>query len=437
MLKELNKSRKFSYIIFSIMFLIMLFANMLTPIVSDDFSYCFSFYGNRERIDSVSDIFPSLIAHGEGLNGRYAAHFFAHLFLMLPGIIFDIVNSLVFVLQVFIVVRLATYKKERNNLLSLFLFGMLWLCQCQFGQVNLWLDGACNYLWSVFFGLLFIAPYIMYFLYDVLLPLPWLVPFLAIALLSGNFMENVSPAFIMIAGLLVIASKLILKKKIRYEQILGIAFSTAGFVIMMIAPGEWINKVSTGEASSILINLLVAVGMVAVMTVPLIFFGVFFVRARKDESKKAPCILAVILLLGALASDFVMVFAAYYALRSSIACTGLILFSVVFLLAQFDFEFNKKFKIISGAVAASVLIALIIAFVDISRTYILVTENEEKIIEAKESGQTSVAIPNITPWTRYSSLYRLIYIDTEEPSAWPNNVMAKYYGLDYIYGYNE
>ena len=30
-----------------------------------------------------------------------------------------------------------------------------------------------------------------------------------------------------------------------------------------------------------------------------------------------------------------------------------------------------------------------------------------------------------------------IYIDTEEPSAWPNNVMAKYYGLDYIYGYNE
>ena len=66
----------------------------------------------------------SLVAHGEKLNGRYAAHFFAHLFLMLPGWVFDIVNSLVFVLQVFIVTQIATYKKERSNLLSLFLFGI-------------------------------------------------------------------------------------------------------------------------------------------------------------------------------------------------------------------------------------------------------------------------------------------------------------------------
>ena len=437
MLKNINRSKKWSYIIYSVMFLIMLIANILTPIVSDDFSYCFSFAGDRGRIESVGEIFPSLIAHGEGLNGRYAAHFFAHLFLMLPGIIFDIVNSLVFVMQVFIVVRIATYKRECNNLLSVFLFGMLWLCQCQFGQVNLWLDGACNYMWSVFFGFMFVAPYIMYFLYDVHLSLPLLIPYLFIALLSGNFMENVSPAFILIAGLLMLASTFVLKKKIRYEQVLGILFSLTGFIFMMIAPGEWINKVSNGDASSIFINLLVAIGMVAVMVVPLIFFFVLITRVKKDESKKPVFLLSIILMIGAFASNFVMITAAYYALRSSIGSTSLILFSVVFLLSQFEFNFDKKFKIIASLLTAAVSLAMIIGFVDITRTYILISENEEKIIEAKENGESSVAIPNIVPFTKYSGSYRLIYIDTENPDGWPNNVMAKYYGLDFIIGYDE
>ncbi len=437
MLRFFNNSKKWSFAIYVAMFSTMLIANILTPIVSDDFSYLFSFAGEKERIDSVSDIFVSLVAHGEKLNGRYAAHFFAHLFLMLPSWVFDIVNSLVFVLQVFIVTQIATYKKERSNLLSLFLFGMLWLCQCQFGQVNLWLDGSCNYLWSVFFGILFVAPYIMYLLYDVPLSLPLLVPYLIIAFLSGNFMENVSPAFIFVGGLCFLASTFIFKKKIRYEQILGIIFSTAGFVFMMVAPGEWINKVSDGEASTVITSLLVAIGMVATSGVPLIIFGVMISKLKKDKSKKPTVILAIILLMGALASNFVMVIAAYYALRSSIGCTSLILFAVVFLLAEGKFEFKGKVRFFSLVLAISISLAMLIGIADISRTFVLVSQNEKIILEAKNNGETTVKIPNIKPYTKYSSAYRLKYIDTEKYKAWPNNVMAKYYQLDRIYGYEK
>ena len=437
MLRHFNSSKKWSLFIYVSMFFVMVFANVLTPIISDDFTYLFSFAGNRERIESFSDIITSLIAHGEKLNGRYAAHFFSHMFLMLPGWVFDIANSAVFVFQVIIVVGIATYKKERNNLLSLFLFGMLWLCQCQFGQVNLWLDGSCNYLWSVFFGILFVAPYIMYLLYDVKLPIPLLVPYLVIALLSGNFMENVSPAFIFVAGLCFLASSFIFKKRIRYEQILGIIFSTVGFVIMMIAPGEWINKVSDGEASTIMTNLLVAIGMLATSGVPLIIFGIMISKLKKDKTKKPTVVLAVILLLGALASNFVMIIAAYYALRSSIGCTSLILFAVVFLLAEGKLEFKGKIKIFSIVLATSISLAMLIGFADITRTYVLVSRNEEVILEAKDNGETTVKIPDIKPYTKYSGAYRLKYIDTENYKAWPNNVMAKYYKLDRIYGYEE
>ena len=433
MFSTFNKSRKWFYILYGAMFTIMLVSNILTPMIADDYLYSFGFHGNLERIDSVGDIIPSLVAHGEQLNGRYAAHFFAHLFLMMPGWIFDIVNACVFVSIVFIIHKIATYKKERNNMISLFLFGMLWLCQCQFGQVNLWLDGACNYLWSIFFGLVFVAPYIMYLLYDVTLSLPLTIPFLIIALLSGNFMENTSPVFIFVAGLCVVASKYIFKKKLRCEQILGILASIVGFVFMMIAPAEWRNKATNGSFSTIFINFGTAVGVVALMAVPLTMFTVLILRARKDEAKKPMCVVALILMLGALASNFMMVIAAYYALRSTIGFISLTLFAVTLLLSQESFEFKKTFKIISSVLVASFVFAISIGLADITRSFVLLKRNEDIMISAKENGEMVVGIPDVEPITRFSCCYRIIYVNEENPYNWPNDVMAKYYGLDCVY----
>lgn len=56
-------------------------------------------------------------------------------------------------------------KQEReNNLIALGIFACIWLLTPAFGQVMLWLDGACNYLWSLFFNLLFILPFVRLFL---------------------------------------------------------------------------------------------------------------------------------------------------------------------------------------------------------------------------------------------------------------------------------
>ena len=142
-----NRSiRKFSDLpslyIFICVFLLIFLCTSLTPMMADDYSYSFSFY-DRSRIENLADIFSSLSVHRIEMNGRMLAHFFAHLFLLLPKPIFNIINALVFSGIIFLLFSwIRTSDKRTNILLLLLIIAMLWLFVPVFGQVFLWLDGA-------------------------------------------------------------------------------------------------------------------------------------------------------------------------------------------------------------------------------------------------------------------------------------------------------
>ena len=144
---------------FILLFFLFFSLSFLTPMLADDYSYSFS-YADRSRISSLSDIISSLEAHRNDMNGRMAAHFFAHLFLMLPKIIFCLANSLV-VLGIFYLIYLTLPGTDYRQkfIIMLIVFFLVWLYTPVFGQVFLWLDGACNYAWAFFFIYAFIFPY--------------------------------------------------------------------------------------------------------------------------------------------------------------------------------------------------------------------------------------------------------------------------------------
>ena len=81
-MKKVINSRKVYLSILFIIFMLMLLCNILTPKIVDDFSYHFSF-ATGERITNVFQIFPSMMAHAEKMNGRLIPHFFVQLFEML------------------------------------------------------------------------------------------------------------------------------------------------------------------------------------------------------------------------------------------------------------------------------------------------------------------------------------------------------------------
>ena len=83
---------------------LMLYCNLHTGLMADDYSYSFSL-SNGQRITNVSQIFDSMRAHRQLVNGRVITHSFVQLFLMIPHVIFDIVNSLVFILEILMVLK--------------------------------------------------------------------------------------------------------------------------------------------------------------------------------------------------------------------------------------------------------------------------------------------------------------------------------------------
>ena len=172
MLSCFNRSRKMHFATVGAMLFVMLIFNMLTGLLADDFQYAFSF-ATGEQIGSFSEAIESIIAHGEQINGRYFAHFLAQACLLLPPIVFDIINTLVFVACIYIVYALCN-KGERSNLFLVSIFVFVWLFEQDFGQVNLWLDGSCNYLFAIFFGLLYIIPYLRSTMQDKPIS-PWLI----------------------------------------------------------------------------------------------------------------------------------------------------------------------------------------------------------------------------------------------------------------------
>ena len=150
-----------------ILFCLAFFAQMFlcthwTDLIADDYRYCFS-YADDTRIESVAQIFPSMQAHRQSMNGRVVPHFLVQLFLMLPKGIFDAVNALFFVLLIWLLHELAVGKGLPNPVLACMFFFALWAFQPDFGQVFLWLTGAVNYLWCGVFSLLWLLPLVKSF----------------------------------------------------------------------------------------------------------------------------------------------------------------------------------------------------------------------------------------------------------------------------------
>lgn len=138
-------------IIIGILFWIL---NFLTPEHIDDFIYKFCFFktGNppidlNNPIDSVSEIFVSQYNHYFSFNGRSIVHIIAQLFSSFIGkSIFNIFNSIIFLLFIFLLTKLTSQVKISS---ILFTTAVVFLLIPSFKETFLWMTGSINYLWTL------------------------------------------------------------------------------------------------------------------------------------------------------------------------------------------------------------------------------------------------------------------------------------------------
>ena len=456
--------RAYVSILFVVFFFFSLYCTSETSLIADDYAYMFDFstgWGEPnplsiypppvgcERIRNVLQIIPSMSVHRTCMNGRVFSHGLVQLFLMLPKTLFNVTNALVFTLEmgliVFVPIIISHGCKKNAPWFLLFSFSCICTFQYSFGEVNFWLDGAVNYLWGSVLGLLYIDSYLPLFRdrcdfggtsrnFGVLI----------LSFVVGAYNESLGCAVISFSFLTIVYLRLVENRKLSRGVYLSLLFTIIGFVFLVSAPATMANKIHNGSLGIALSNvfntipdLVRTTRRLMVLFVVVIILTVYAIGKRVSREHLAA---SIILLISATICFFSLSLASVIPQRALFFVPVILCLDSTWLMIGI-FEKNndqalwKAFCMIITALFCLIILSSVLEGIsDVYQVYIQTDQNEKRILDAKESGESVVFIQDIPRegLSSFVALEGLNYIDMDNPRSWPNVYMAKYYGVDEI-----
>lgn len=403
----------------------ILFLNILTPLISDDFAYLF-IYGENARVASVGDIVRSQINHYYQWGGRSVAHFIAQVLLLLPAYFADLLNTLVYLGYVFLIYFHITGRGKGSLSLFIFINIAIWFMQPVFGDTVLWLTGSANYLWCTFLILLFLLPYRFYKgnRLNITGQILSSIGLFIFGITTGWTNENTAGAMILIILFFFIYYRSY-TWKIPVWAIAGLLGAVIGYAVMILAPG---NFERAGESafglpviayrlfSCTLTFFFYSGTLILSCLVIYILYYRFPVGERKDKLK-----LSIIYSIAAIAAVYAMLFSPTFPRR---ALFGVVTFLIVGAgILYYNLDFSQKFlRQIRLSIIAIGFVSFIFTFYlaakDINVFRNIMKEREVRIEEAKSQGASSCE------FERYEGS---TYIHGEDPFS--EELMTRHYGI--------
>ena len=414
---------------------LMLMLNRLTPMLVDDYRYCFSFVKGRPRMVSLSQLIPSMQAHYQSMNGRVITHGIVQLILMkCPAAMFDLINAGMFVLLCWLIYDL-TWRmgtRETNAFFYLVVAASVWAFTPAFGEVFLWLDGSCNYLWPAALLLLYLRPVIKGTFRQF--SVGSRIVYTAAGIVMGGLSETVSMAAMGWLFFRFLYDRLIEKKDLWIWYLFPIATMAPSYLFMIFSPGTRKNKLNSdlGFAGRFVSVYMQYAKMLACLIVVWVMLAVCVCYLRKTGELFFKSCIFVLLSLG---MNFMHCFTNSYPHRGMIGVTVFLMIADGLLLTLlWDTPYRLAVLLISVGSVLYAAYLFVPGVYDIGKTYKAMRQNEQILENAVETGEKKVSIPDIHPETKYSSIYDLKYIDTQKEKNWPNNSIAQYYGLKSVTG---
>ena len=427
-----SKDRRPFIVLCFLVFFTALMLTALTPMVSDDFAYCFS-WADWTRIRHVSQIIPSMAEHRNVTNGRVIVHGLVQLLLLLPRPVYCVLNALNAVLLCLLIRRLISLSARKQELIIL-LFGICYFC-CflpAFGENVLWLDGSLNYFWGLSCSLLFLFPFLIAYL-----DLPYRGSLLSsvlriiLAFAFGTWSENASLVFLFLAACLYLL-QWVKTRQFRLLPLLWIAAALAGYVFLMTAPAT-AGRAGAPSISVIGYNFrIVFQAAREYLLWPLLICAVLFALAVSYRVEKRLLLSSGLIFVGALLVHLSYTFAAYFVPRHLCTTVFLLLLATVLLL---DGLCRVERPVFSGVALACLSILFLLQFpvgvLDVAISWHKQQMREQQINTALATGQRSIVLENYYPYTAYAIPFEL---NPEDPTIGPNINVADYYGLDEVLG---
>ncbi|MEA4999996.1 MAG: DUF6056 family protein [Candidatus Limiplasma sp.] len=428
-------NRRLFYGILLLTFLPILLLNILTPMVADDYMYCYRF-DNGERVQSLADIAPSMATHAQVLNGRILPHALVHLFLMLPRPVFTVLNALVYLLFLLGIYCLAKPKGIRHDWkLLLVIDGAVFLLPPIFGETYLWLTGSISYLWRDALMVWVLVAFANAVFKDVPVRGVWKTIGLAFAsLYICNATENVAASILF---LMVCCFGWMLYRRRRIPAALLVSFACAlgSWMMLMLAPASAGNiRASASGINQIFENYQAALSLwqAHAMWPSIAYVFILFLALASPGRDMDRLAFSLGLFLCSLVCNFIMASAYYYPLRAFVGCTNFILMATAVALMGISPHWQRLLtqalaSVLGLLMALQMLSALPYAY----NRYQLANARAQAVVAEREAGNRDVTTFGILGKSKYDVFFALHELTTN-PEYFPNVFYAKYYGLERI-----
>lgn len=349
------ENRFFYLFLLCLIFFIILYLNIQTPFIGDDFVYSFIFRSS-ERITNIDDIIQSQIAHYNLWGGRTVVHFILQCLLLIKSsFVIDLLNTIVFVLFLTAIQFHIFGKIKFSTSLIFLIFSLTVIIQPAFAETCLWLTGSVNYLWGTTIILYFLLPFRLYkngqitntksFSFSILMLLGGII--------TGWTNENTIMGLIIIIAALIIYFLKIEKFKIPTWFYFGLIGIVIGYILMIIAPGNFVRASEAGSPNLMVLAFRFFSATEAfVKYLSLLNFGlaisiIFLVKFKNKMTSKSLIILSSIYLLGVIASVYSMIVSPTFPPRAwfGVITFNIIAFGIIFSNLNFKLRFLNAIKL--------------------------------------------------------------------------------------------
>jgi len=416
--------------------------NAATPLIADDYTFAFIFRTGR-RVAGLADLFESQRVFYATQSGRVISGFLAQLSVLAGRPAFNVANTLMFLLLVWLIYAHATgLRRTRVSLLAVIPL-LLWFAWPSFGQSALWIAGSTNYLWVIVLVLIALLPFRIHAespgsVRDTIANAALIVPF---AVLAGWTNEAIGPT----AVLLMIAAAIFFKREhghVPKWAFTGAAGSALGATLLLAAPGNWVNLAAQDASASQPALAVLAERLLAIthgvfldnLFALAVVFAACAILARSFGGAGAPRVVVIggAYLAAAFVATYAMTASPFFPARS---WTGIIVFAVIAIgVAYSAIETDAPvFRRLVAVVVASLFIMFTVRFayvylVDLRTTQRQWSEREASIRAQGAGGGTDVVVPPLTVLTPYNAAWGLKDLDSDS-AVWPNPDVARYFGV--------
>ena len=445
----IKKSKRIILILILVfVFIFMYLLNMKTMMVSDDYIYHFVFTGrtptsSTHLVSNPIEIFTSMVNHWHLWGGRVSLHYLLQFTFMFDINIFNIVNSVMFVILGILIYKHATKSKD-NILLIIFIYAMLFLFMPQPGSTIMWKSGSANYLWS---SVLILSMTLIYKNhhdgYKIKDNVINNILIFILGLIVGCCNENSGCALIL-AECLFIFLYYFKYQKVPVWAIMGLIATIISYVILIIAPGNYIRAEVMYPAKDYSLNGIFKqfltltnlsynyLKITIIITIITFILTMSKIKEKKDFIKKYS--VQLVFILFTICSIYSLIVSPAYPERCFVF--GFIYLLVIISMNIINFDKNLKLKklliIFTIVICLSSFSEYSMAYIQIDNSNRQLKEQLSQIQEQKSQGKRDIVVHNIIDHVgKYNAFTDNGYL-TSNKDSWFNKWMAKYYEVDSI-----